>query len=142
MNVPRLRMRSTLASALLVATAGCVSLGEPNTGPNMVNTPVVGAAGQGVGFQVVARNFTFDQTYAGPAVGDSLGVGLYVSSYGGGSALIEIVDSTATKQLQLPVSGNVIQAQSTVHGVPPYTLHVQFSNFSGVLVLGVGVNGS
>jgi hypothetical protein len=140
MSPLRFRTSTALASALLLAQAACVSLHD-STGTPTVNTPVVGAAGNGVGFQVVARDFTFDQTYAGPTTGDSLSVGLVVTSYGGGSALIEIADSNAVKQLQVPVSGNVVQGQATVRGVPPYTLHVKFSNFTGVLVLGVGVGG-
>lgn len=141
MSPLRFRTSSVLASALLLALAACVSL-DDSTGTATVNTPVIGAAGNGVAFQVTARDFTFDQRYAGPTTGDSLSVGLVVSAYGGGSALIEIVDSNAVKQLQVPVSGNVVQGQATVHGVPPYTLHVQFANFTGVLVLGVGVGGS
>ena len=139
MTLPLIRTRIGPAAALLLATA-CVSLDDNTTGPGSVNTPVVGAAGQGVSFTVSARGFTFDQTYQGPAAGDSIAVGLVVSGYGGGSALVEIVDGNTAKQLSLPVTGNLVQGQSTeVHGTPPYQLHVKFTNFTGVFVLGVGV---
>jgi hypothetical protein len=132
-----------LAVVLAVVLAACFSpTGErPQTSTNI---PIVAASGGGVGFTVVARDFTFDQSYAGPAQGDTVAVGLVVASYGGGSAQIEIIDANGVKQLQLPVTNNVIQAQgqSTVRGTPPYTLHVQFTRFTGTFVLGVGVSGS
>ena len=123
--------------------SGCLSPTGDGVG-NSTNTPVVAASGGGVGFTVFARDFTFDQTYAGPTQGDSVAIGLVVNSYTGGSAQIEIIDANGVKQLQLPVTSNVVQAQgqSTVHGTPPFTLHMQFTRFTGTLVLGVGVNGS
>jgi hypothetical protein len=132
-----------LAGLLAGALAGCFTPTGEGLGSS-ANTPIVAASGGGVGFTVVARDFTFDQSYAGPTQGDSISIGLVVSSYGGGSAQIEIIDANAVRQLQLPVTSNVIQAQgqSTVHGTAPYTVHVRFSGFSGVFVLGVGTSGS
>ena len=139
----RRRGRLPLAAILAGALAACFSpTGErPQTSANI---PIVAASGDGVGFTVVARDFTFDQSYAGPAQGDSVAVGLVVASYGGGSAQVEITDAAGVKQLQLPVTYNVIQAQgqSMVRGTPPYTLHLQFTHFTGTFVLGVGVSGS
>ena len=139
------RMGSTLPLAMVLAgtLAGCVNPTGEGVG-TASNTPVVAASGGGVGFTVFARNFTFDQSYAGPSQGDSVAVGLVVSNYTGGSAQVEILDANGVKQLQLPVTYNVVQAQgqSTVHGTPPYTLHVRFTSFTGTFVLGVGVTGS
>jgi hypothetical protein len=139
----RMRGVPALAGLLAVALAGCFTPTENGIG-NSSNTPIVATSGGGLGFTVVARDFTFDRTYAGPTQGDSVSIGLVVSSYAGGSAQIEIIDATTVRQLQLPVTGNVIQAQgqATVHGTPPYTLHVQFTHFSGAFVLGVGASGS
>jgi len=138
------RMLGTLTLAgFVTALAGCFTPTGEGLG-RATNTPVIANSTGGLGFTVVARDFTFDQTYAGPAQGDSVSLGLVVSSYAGGTAQIEIIDADAVTQLQLPVTGNVIQAQgqATVHGRPPYTLHVQFTHFSGAFVLGVGVNRS
>ncbi len=45
---------------------------------------------------------------------------------------------------RLLATGNIVQAagQSTARGTPPYTLHVQFTRFTGTFVLGVGMGGS
>jgi len=135
----------TLGSAAILAGAlgGCFTpTGDALGGP--ANSPVVAASGAGVGFTVAARDFTFDHSYAGPTRGDSVAVGLVVTNYTGGSALVEIVDANQVAQLQVPVSSNIVQAQgqAMVHGPAPYTVHVQFAHFTGVLVLGVGASAS
>ena len=139
------RMKYGLPPAIVLAgaLAGCFTPTGEGLGTS-ANIPVVAAAAGGVSFTVVARDFTFDQSYAGPTQGDSVAVGLVVTSYAGGTAQIEIIDANAVKQLQLPVTTNVVQAQgqSTVRGTAPYTLHVQFTRFTGTVVLGVGVSGS
>lgn len=139
------RLGSTLPVAIVLAgaLAGCVNPTGEGVGSSS-NTPIVAASGGGVGFTVFAREFTFDQSYPGPTQGDSVALGLVVSNYTGGSAQVEILDANGVKQLQLPVTNNVVQAQgqSTVRGTPPYSLHVQFTRFTGTFVLGVGVSGS
>jgi hypothetical protein len=132
-----------LAIVLAGGLTGCFTPTGDGMGTSP-NIPIVAASSGGVGFTVVARDFTFDQTYAGPAQGDSVAIGLVVTGYAAGSAQVEIIDANGVKQLQLPVTYNVVQAQgqSTVRGTPPYTLHVQFTRFTGTFVLGVGVSGS
>jgi hypothetical protein len=132
-----------MAIALAGVLAGCFTPTGERMGTS-ANTPVLGNSASGLGFTVVAREFTFDQTYAGPSQGDSVAVGLVVAGYGGGNAQIEVIDANGVRQLQLPVSYNVVQAQgqSTVHGTPPYTVHLQFTRFTGTFVLGVGMSGS
>ena len=128
-----------MAVGLAVALASCM---DPRMHePGDWNVPVVAATGNGVAFTVSAYQFTFDASYGGIRQADSMAVGLVVSGYGGGSAQIEIVDSSGVQQLQVPVTQNVVEAtgQSMVHGTPPFTVHVQFTGFSGVFVLGVGV---
>jgi hypothetical protein len=139
------RIKNTLPLAIVLAGAltGCLTPTAGGSGHSS-NVPVVTATGGGVGFTVFASDFTFDQSYAGPTLGDSVAVGLVVSSYTGGSAQVEIIDAHGVKRLQLPVTSNIVQAQgqSTVPGTPPYTLHVTFTHFTGTFVLGVGVAGS
>jgi hypothetical protein len=128
--------------AVGAAIAGCTSVtGTDNTiGP--ANTPVVGVTAQGVGFSVRASDFSFEETYAAPTEGDSLVVGLAVLGYGGGTALLEITDSTGAMLHQQTVSQSIAQGQTTTGGTPPYQVHLRFSGFTGTFVLGVGVQAS
>jgi hypothetical protein len=89
-------------------------------------------------FAVQARDFTFEQSYASPTRGDSLAVSLAVVSYGGGTALLEIRDSAGGALLQQTVEQNIAAAQTTVHGTPPYAVHVRFTGFGGLFALAVG----
>ena len=135
----RIAITAPIAAVLAVALVRCM---DPRMHePGDWNAPVVAASGSGVAFTVSAYHFTFDASYGGIRQLDSVAVGLVVSGYGGGSAQVEIVDSSGVKQLQVPVTHNVVEAQgrSMVHGTPPFAVHVQFTGFSGVFVLGVGV---
>jgi hypothetical protein len=133
--------RSLLGSSLSLAAAlmlGACSIGA-DSGPlgAGVNMPAVGVTPQAFGFSVQARDFTFQQVYS-PLSGDSLGVGLSVAGYGGGSALLEILDSTDAVVFSQQVSQSVAQGQTTVGGVSPYRVRLQFTHFTGVFALGVG----
>ncbi len=107
--------------------------------PGDWNAPVVSTSNRGVAFTVSAYDFTFDQRYVGPMLGDSVAVTLVVSGYAAGNALVEVMDSSGAVRLQVPVAQEVVRAQTptVVHGVPPYTVHVQFAQFRGVFILGV-----
>ncbi len=132
--------RIAVALSAVVGLAGASSACDPrlNT-PGDWNVPIVAVTSSSVAFTVSAANFSFDQTYFGPARADSVAVGLVVSGYTGGSARIEIVDSSGVKQLEMPVATNVVEAQgaSIVRGIAPFKVHLQFTGFSGVFVLGV-----
>ncbi|HTT68597.1 MAG TPA: hypothetical protein VMF70_11250 [Gemmatimonadales bacterium] len=131
-------MRAVIALVALLAGCTETSLGYPGEW----NVPVLATATDGLAFTVSANDFTFDQSYVCPARGDSVNVSLVVSSYAGGSALIEISDSSGVKLVQLPVTQNIVAAQgrSSVLGTPPFTVHLQFTRFHGLLVLGVGAS--
>jgi hypothetical protein len=130
-----------LAMALGCALAACreSTVSDPNG--TATNTPAVGITPQALGFSVLARGFSFEETYASPTQGDSLAVGLAVTGYAGGSALIEIFDSTGTRQFQQAVAQSIAQGQTTVRGSPPYRVHVLFVGFTGMLALGVQAQG-
>jgi len=127
-----------VAIALASALVGCLDPRNHDLGD--WNAPTVAASSDGLAFTVSGYDFTFDRTYPGPTRGDSVPIGIQVSGYAGGSATVELIDSSGATQLHLPVTGNVAEGQglSTVHGMAPYTVHLQFSHFSGVFVLGVG----
>lgn len=130
-----------LAMALVAAQATCrESTGDDFNGTE-TNTPVVGIAPQALAFSVVAQGFSFEANYPNPRQGDSLAVGLAVSGYAGGSALIEIFDSSGAKRLQQTVTQSLAQGQTTVRGSPPYRVHLLFVGFTGVFALGVGAQG-
>jgi hypothetical protein len=128
-----------LAAAALAAALVACNL-ETSTGPigAGVNTPSVGVTTQGLGFAVQARDFTFQQVYSAPAEGDSLGVGLSVAGYGGGTVLLEIVDHAGTAILSQQVAHNIAQGQNTVGGTPPYRVRLEFAHFTGAFALGIG----
>jgi len=142
-----MRSRTCLAalpvSALVAILAGCFNPAENQLG-SIENTPIVSSSNGGVAITVLAHDYTFEQSFAGPAQGDSVSAGLVVNAYGGGTAQIEVVDAGNVRQWQLPVTGNLVegQAQVMVHGQPPYTLHVQFTRFTGNFILGVGLGRS
>lgn len=138
MNWNSTRKAWCLAAVAGAALAGgCVSLTDEGVG-GPENVPVVGVTSRSLGFTVQGRGFNFEQHYASPTVGDSLAVGLTVVGYAGGTALIEVADSTGTLQLQQTVSQSIVQGTATVHGTPPYVVHLVFTNFSGTFSLGIG----
>jgi hypothetical protein len=120
---------------LSLAVAACSDTTGP--GGQATNVPAVGVTPQSFGFAVQASNFTFEDTYASPTQGDSLVVGLAVLGYQRGSALIEVRDSGGTAIDQRTVTQSIAQGQTTIHGTPPYTVHLLFTQFTGTFTLGV-----
>lgn len=140
------RMLTSTTRPLAVALAGALAGCFTPTAEHMQgapNIPVVASSDAGVGITVLANDFTFDQSYTGPSQGDSLAVGLVVTSYSAGTALVEIVDSSGVKQFHRSVTTNLVEAQShsVLHVGLPASVHVRFDHFSGVFVLGVYMNG-
>jgi hypothetical protein len=137
MPTPRCR-RSLIGSSLFLAAALALGACDADTGPVLVgvNTPAVGATPQGFGFSVQARDFTFQQVYSAPSA-DSLSVGLSVAGYGGGSALIEILDNTDAVIFSQEVTQGIAQGLTTVRGVSPYRVRLQFTHFTAAFALGV-----
>lgn len=131
------RWGPSLGVALSLVAAGCTDVTTPEQSGTGTNLPAIGVTAQSVGFSVLANGFTFEDTYTGPTLGDSLVVGLAVVGYGGGSALVEVRDQTSTVIAQRTVTGSIAQGQTTVHGSPPYTVHVSFTGFTGIFALGV-----
>jgi hypothetical protein len=136
-TIRRARFPIALAVALGVGLAACRESTVDDSNQMATNTPAVGLTPQALGFSVVAQGFSFEQTYTSPTQGDSLAVGLAVTGYAGGSALIEIYDSTGARRLQQTVTQSIAQGQTTVHGSLPYSVHLLFTGFTGVFVLGV-----
>jgi len=132
------RMLIGLVIALGAALAACRESTVDDFNRTETNKPVVGIAPQALAFSVVARGFSFEEYYPNPTQGDSLAVGLAVSGYAGGSALIEIFDSTGAARLHQTVTQSIAQGQTTVRGLPPYRVHLLFAGFTGVFALGVG----
>lgn len=130
------------ALALSLSLGGCTSVTGTEYGGATPNLPSIGVTPQGVGFSVVARNFSYEDTYAAPTVGDSLVVGLSVLNYGGGSVLVEVTDSTGATKLQQTVQQNLAQGQTTIAGTPPYAVHILFTGFTGTFALGVAASTS
>jgi hypothetical protein len=129
---------TALAMALGAALAACREPTGNALAATETNQPVVGITPRALAFSVVAQGFSFEETYASPTQGDSLAVGLAVSGYAGGSALIEIFDSTGARRFEQAVSRSLAQGQTTVRGSPPYRVHLVFAGFTGVVALGVG----
>jgi hypothetical protein len=132
------RVAMALGAALGAAVA-CRESSVSGPGGAGANAPSVGATAQALGFSVSAQGFSFEQNYPNPTTGDSLAIGLAVTGYAGGSALIEIFDATGATRFQQTVTQNIAQGQTTVHGSPPYRVHLRFTGFTGVFALGVGV---
>jgi hypothetical protein len=141
-NRARTTVRAALSAILVLALGGCDDTDRLDILSTASNLPAVGATAQGLGFTVVARNFGFDQTYASPTMGDTLAVALTVTSYGGGSALLEITDAGGTVRHSQTITSNLAQGQTTVTGTPPYHVRLRFTGFSGVFVLGVAAQGT
>jgi len=129
------------SAALVLALAGCASDDVVDVLSTAVNLPAVGVTAQGLGFTVVAREFTFEQTYSSPTEGDSLDVGLAVTNFRAGSVLIEIRDAGGVARYQQTLTSGIAQGQATVAGTPPYTVHLRFTGFSAVFALGVAAHG-
>ncbi len=125
-----------LLLAFGAALTGCTSVTDSGS-TTTANVPAIGQTAQAFGFSVLAQDFTFEDRYASPTQGDSVVVGLAVFGQVGGSALVEVADSTGTTLWQRTVTQSVAQGQTTVHGTPPYTVHLRFTGFSGVFALGV-----
>ena len=118
------------------AAAGCAEKSPWGVGTNV---PAVGATADGVGFSLLADNYTADLRYVGPTQGDSVSVGLAAVGVKQGNALIQISDSLGTLLLQQLVTSDVVLGQSILHGKPPYHVRLEFIGYTGVLSLGVGV---
>ncbi|HXY68848.1 MAG TPA: hypothetical protein VEH62_05330 [Gemmatimonadales bacterium] len=129
--------RHFLVVAAASLAASCVSLTDDHGGSATVNVPVVGQTAQALGFSVQARGFSFEQRYGSPTQGDSLALGLAVVGYTGGSALIEVTDSSGTMRLQQTVTTSLAQGSTVIHGRPPYQVHLLFDAFSGAFTLAV-----
>ncbi len=137
LGLTRTPWRIGLALAIAAALAGCTSVTGDDGTVTTANSPAIGQTAQALGFSVLAQNFTFEDRYTSPTQGDSVVVGLAVVGQVGGSALIELSDSTGATLWQRTVTQSVAQGQTTVHGAPPYTVHLRFTGFSGVFALGV-----
>ncbi len=122
---------------LVLASSLAVGACADTTAAGMTNVPDVGVTSQSLGFSVQASHFSFEETYASPTLGDSLVVGLAVLNYGGGTALVEVMDSSGTALARQIVTQSVAQGQTTIHGRPPYTVHLLFTEFTGTFALGV-----
>lgn len=129
--------RPGLALGLSLAVAACTDLTTPGVQGGATNAPAVGVTSESFGFAVQAINFSFEDTYASPSVGDSLAVGLAVVGYLSGSALIEVRDSSGTAIDQQTVTQGIAQGTTTIRGTPPYTVHLLFTQFTGTFTLGV-----
>jgi len=129
--------RPGLALGFGLAIAACTDLMTTGVQGGAMNIPAVGITSESFGFAVQASNFSFEDTYASPTQGDSLAVGLAVVGYLGGSALIEVRDSGGTAIDQQTVTQGIAQGKTTIHGTPPYTVHLLFTQFTGTFTLGV-----
>jgi hypothetical protein len=125
-----------LACAAAVAAAACADKSPWGLGTNV---PAAGATAEGVGFSVLAENYTADLNYIGPTVGDSVSVGLAVAGVRQGNVVIQVTDSLGTLLWQQLVVADTARGQTYLHGKPPYHLRMEFLGFSGVLSIGVGV---
>ena len=126
-----------LGVALSLVAASCTDMTTPSATGVATNMPAIGVTAQSVGCAVQASDFSFEDTYASPTQGDSLVVGLAVLNYGGGTALVEVRDSSGAAVVQQTVAGSRAQGQTTVHGSPPYAVHLLFRSFTGTFTLGV-----
>ncbi len=136
-GLPRRSGRIGLWLAFAAAVAGCTAVTGEDGRSSATNLPAIGVTDQSLGFSVLARDFTFEDHYASPTRGDSLVVGLAVTGDVGGSVLIEVTDSTGAMSWQRTVTQGVAQGQTTIHGTPPYTVHLRFTAFSGSFALAV-----
>jgi hypothetical protein len=138
------RHLTVLAALALLVGCEVATSTDPSKDPGLlpgVNTPAVGVTPTGFGFAVQARDFTYDQTY-GPTVQQAtIGVGISVANYTHGMALIEVRDAAGTLVFAQRISGNVAQGNTTASGTAPFTIHVAFDRFSGLVAIGVGPGG-
>ena len=140
-NRARTPLHATLSALLVLALGGCDDADPQAILSTASNLPAVGARAEGLGFTVVARDFGFDQTYASPTQGDTLDVGLAVTNFGGGAAILEITDAGGAVRHAQTITSNLAQGQAAVAGTPPYRVRLRFTAFTGVFVLGVAARG-
>jgi hypothetical protein len=136
------RLAKALAAMLCVtALTAAVAAGCTDESPWGIgtNVPAVGVSADGVGFSLLAQNYTADLRYIGPTQGDSVSVGIAVVGVKQGNAVVQISDSLGTMLLQQLVTSDTVRGQSYLHGKPPYYVRLEFVGFTGVFSLGVGV---
>jgi len=125
-----------LACAATLTAAGCADKSPWGLGTNV---PAAVATAEGIGFSVLAENYTADLNYIGPTGGDSVSVGLAVAGVRQGNVVIDVTDSLGTLLWQQLVTADTAVGQTYLHGRPPYHLRMEFLGFTGVLSIGVGV---
>ena len=135
------RSRALAAMVCVTALTAAVAAGCTDKSPWGIgtNVPAVGASADGIGFSLLAQNYTADLRYIGPTQGDSVSVGLAAVGVRQGNVVIQISDSLGTMLLQQVVTSDAVLGQSFLHGKPPYHVRLEFVGFTGVFSLGVGV---
>lgn len=131
----RAKALAALACLTALAAAGCAEKSPWGTGTNV---PAASATADGIGFSLLAQNYTADLRYIGPTHGDSVNVGLTAVGVRQGNVLIQLTDSIGTMLLQQVVTADTVRAQSYLRGKPPYRLRLEFIGYTGVLTLGIG----
>lgn len=130
---------SVLRSLFLVAAlARCVA--GDMTGPDVIGTniPAVGMSGGEFGFAVMARDWTYDQSWVPDLAGGTLQVGLAITGYTRGNGQLSITDATGASVFSQSLAGNVASGNNTaIQGTPPFHVRIAASGYSGIISLGI-----
>ncbi|RMH88651.1 MAG: hypothetical protein D6681_14670 [Calditrichaeota bacterium] len=126
-----------LMPGLFLAPGGCTT---DTTSPEAVSTPVVANTTNSFGFSVIARSFTYDQTYTLDFTGDSLDIGVAVTGYRGGTGEFSLFDAQGRAFYTRDLSQNIAEGNAKMTGAVPARAVVKFTGFSGIVSLGVGIS--
>lgn len=126
---------AALACVMALTAAGC---GDKSPWGAGTNVPAAGATASGIGFSVLAENYTAELRYIGPTQGDTVSVGLAAVGVRQGNVIVQLTDSLGLMLLQRTVAADMVLAQALLRGKPPYHLRLAFVGFTGVLSVGVG----
>ncbi len=128
-------MLAALVCVMALTASGCADKSPWGVGTNV---PAAGATESGIGFSLLAENYTADLRYIGPTAGDTVSLGLAAVSVRQGNVIVQMTDSLGTMLQQQVILADMVLARSVLHGKPPYHLRLAFVGFSGVLTVGVG----
>lgn len=136
----RARRARLAATALLPLLAGCVdyTTGLPAAGSN---TPVVGQAPGAFGFDVVARGWTADESYALGIDTPTITVGLTITGYRAGTGTLAVTGADGRVVFTRSLAGNVAQGSTAATGQPPFTAHLRATGYTGIIALGIAEGG-
>lgn len=126
------------AAVLVVAFARCIAADMSGPTASGANVPVVGMSDGQFGFAVTARDWTYDQSYSPNLSGGTLQIGLVVEGYTTGTGTLAVTDATDASVFAQNLAGNVAEGNRvTVHGTPPFRVHVATSHYTGTISVGI-----